>query len=68
MYLIPVPAAPGNCLRVLHHSVRALVVKLGEAEPVMRTLAPYGPQLESILVTHHNDLSAAHSLWENKLK
>jgi hydroxyacylglutathione hydrolase len=54
MYLIPVPAFADNYLWLLHDGKCALVVDPGDAEPVLRTLAQHGLQLESILVTHHH--------------
>lgn len=54
MYLIPIPAFADNYLWLLHDGKRALIVDPGDAEPVLRTLAQYGLQLESILVTHHH--------------
>lgn len=54
MYLIPVPAFADNYLWLLHDGQRALVVDPGDADPVLRTLAQHGLQLESILVTHHH--------------
>lgn len=54
MYLIPIPAFADNYLWLLHDGKRALTVDPGDAEPVLRTLAQYGLQLESILVTHHH--------------
>ena len=54
MYLIPIPAFADNYLWLLHDGKRALIVDPGDAEPVLRTLAQYDLQLESILVTHHH--------------
>lgn len=54
MYLIPVPAFADSCRWLLPDGKRAVVVDPGDAEPVLRTLAQHGLQLESILVTHHD--------------
>jgi glyoxylase-like metal-dependent hydrolase (beta-lactamase superfamily II) len=66
MYLIPVPAFANNYLWLLHDGKRALVVDPvvpGDTEPVLRTLAQHGLQLESILVTHpHADHTGARAV------
>ena len=63
-------AAAGLDLRVLLNGEGALAADTGEAEPDRGSGLRSGPRLQSILVTHHVDItpSIAFGHWKNKIK
>ena len=54
LLITPIPAFTDNYFWLLERNGRAAVVDPGDAEPVERTLASRGLQLDAILITHHH--------------